>query len=180
MKDVTTNLHLYRECVRHIWNTHFLGPIAASSHKWGLRDEFDDVCCRLFGALVVEPLGLASASGGREILSPGRSAAPRILRWLRVVPTAPAGVPIMLNRDPLLDHGYWDHSLQRVSAADVDLRFVRWFDFDDLAFRDFRYYLVRIESAATHEVTGRAALIECEYTRVLLDQTAFGGSTVSG
>ena len=58
--------------------------------------------------------------------------------------------------------------------------FVRWFDFDDLAFRDFRYYLVRIESATTDDVTGRAALIECESTRVLLDESAFGGSTVPG
>jgi hypothetical protein len=176
MKDVTTQLQMYRECVRHVWNTHFLAPIASSSDKWTLRDEFDDVCCILFGALVVEPLGLAPASQARGILSGSRSATPRTLPWFRLVPNAAAGVPIMVNRDPTLDSGYWDYPLQRVAADDVDLRFVRWFDFDELAFRDFRYYLVRIDSARCDNVAGRAALIECDYVQVLFDQNAFGAS----
>lgn len=176
MRDVTTHLQMYRECVRHVWNTHFLAPIEASEDKWALRDEFDDACCTLFGALVVEPLGLAPASHARGILSASRSAAPRTLLWLRVVPNATAGVPLMVNRDPSLESGYWDHPLQQVAADDIDLRFVRWFDFDELTFRDFRYYLVRIDSARRDGVAGRAALIECDYARILLDQTAFDAS----
>ena len=64
--------------------------------------------------------------------------------------------------------------------ADVDLRFVHWFDFDELAFRDFRYYLVRVDSAAQDEIVGRAALIECEYCTVLLDENAFSDETLDG
>jgi hypothetical protein len=79
----------------------------------------------------------------------------------------------MINREPLECDGYWDHPLQRVTEADVDLRLVRWYDFDELGFRDFRYYLVRIDSAAREDIVGRAALIDCEYAHVLLDEGAF-------
>jgi hypothetical protein len=48
------------------------------------------------------------------------------------------------------------------------LRMVRWFDFDVLGFRDLRYYLVRIQGGPEPGVIGRAALIECEYTRVVV------------
>ena len=91
----------------------------------------------------------------------------------------PIGVPIMINRDLQQTDGYWDHPVRRVLPADVDLRFVRWFDFDELAFRDFRYYLVRVDSAAHPNVVGRAALIECEYCMVLLDESGLSdGSPV--
>jgi hypothetical protein len=76
----------------------------------------------------------------------------------------------MINREPLTCDGSWDHPLQRVAEGDVDLRFVRWFDFDELGFREFRYYLVRIDSAAREEIVGRAALIECEHASVVLDE----------
>jgi hypothetical protein len=49
---------------------------------------------------------------------------------------------------------------------------VSWFDFDDLDFRDFKYYQVRILSSRIEGVAGRAALVECEYARVLLDDAA--------
>jgi hypothetical protein len=35
----------------------------------------------------------------------------------------------------------------------VGLRFVRWFDFDEFGFRDLRYLLVRIASAANADVS---------------------------
>ena len=173
MKNVTPRLRSYRECARHLWNTYFLDPVAGSSDKWALRDQFDDVCAALFGALVVEPLGLAPVADAASILSPSRTRDPRVQRWLRVVPNAPAGVPIMINRDPLQSDGYWDHPLRRVTANEVDLRLVHWFDFDELAFRDFRYYLVRAVAASREDVVGRAALIECEYTDVMLDEGQF-------
>ena len=180
MKDVTTRLNSYRECIRHLWNTYFVDAAALASDKWAVRDEFDDACQMLFASLVVEPLGLAAASDARHMLSPSRSSDPQVLQWLHVVPKeTPAGIPTMINRDPRQSDGYWDHPIDRVVRADVDLRFVHWFDFDELSFRDFRYYLVRVDSAAHREIVGRAALIECEHCIVLLDDRTFGGGSLA-
>ena len=174
MKDVTARLGSYRECVRHLWNGYFLEAAATSSDKWALRDGFDDACSILFGSLVAEPLGVAAAHDGREILSRGRDPVARVIEWLHVVPkAAPAGVPIMINRDREKDSGYWDHPVRRVSATEVSLRFMRWYDFDELGFRDLKYLLVRVASASREDIVGRAALIECEYSDVFLDEEAF-------
>jgi hypothetical protein len=173
MNDVTHRLSSYRECVRHLWNMHYLALLPTSPDRWELRDQFDDVCCSLFGALVVEPLGLAPVADATRILSPERESSPQILRWLHVVPSADGGVPIMINRDPTAGSGYWDHPIDRVGPSDVDLRLVRWFDFDQLAFRDFKYYFARVESSRHDDLVGRAALIDCEYARVLLEEDAF-------
>lgn len=84
----------------------------------------------------------------------------------------------MVNRDPTQSDGYWDYPVERVRSTDANLRFVRWFDFDELAFRDFRYYLVRVETAVRGDIVGRAALIECEYCVVLLDESAFSAGSL--
>ena len=76
----------------------------------------------------------------------------------------------MINRDPAPDSGYWDYPVTRVKAPEADLRMVRLFDFDVLGFRDFRYYMVRIRSAIDSSLVGRAALIDCEYVTVHLDE----------
>lgn len=179
MKDVTARLGSYRECIRHIWNGHFLEAVASSSDKWTLRDEFDDACSILFGSLVVEPLGAAAAHDARELLSRSRDPVARVIDWLHVVPkTAPAGVPIMINRDQTKQSGYWDHPVRQVMATEVSLRFMRWFDFDELGFRDLKYLLVHVASASRDDIVGRAALIECEHSdvffneRVLLERTS--------
>ena len=169
MNDVTSRLTHHRECVRHLWNTEFTGLVATSPDEWDLCEAFDDICAALFDALVVEPLGLAPVSRALRVLRPGSTPLP----WLRVVPSLPAATPILINRDPTSDHGYWDHPPERVLPTDVELRFVRWFDFDVLGFRDFRYYLVRIVASPHPDLVGRAALIECEHTKVWLDETAF-------
>jgi hypothetical protein len=140
-----------------------------STEQWALRDGFDDACAVLFDWLVVDTLALNPSSSGARALAADRTSGAPSLSWLRVVPSAPAGIPIMINRDPTSDYGYWDHPTARVVDTDVDLRMVRWFDFDVLGFRDFRYYLVRVHSASDRGLVGRAALIECQYTRVLFD-----------
>jgi hypothetical protein len=172
MEDVTSRMNSFRECARHLWNVDFLPLVEEARDRWELRDGFDDVCSLLFASLVVGPLGLDFPLSISRALAPDRTSGAPSLPWLRVVPNGPAGVPIMINRDPVSDVGYWDHPLQRVSETDVDLRMVRWFDFDVLGFRDLRYYLVRIQGAAEPGVIGRAALIECEYTRVIVKAEA--------
>ena len=173
MQDVTGRFNSYRECVRHLWNMHFLAELKTCSDKWDLRDEFDNICSRLFAALVVGPLGLSGAADSRQFLGRTRELSGGGFPWLRVVPrTTPAGVPIMINRDQDKSDGYWDHPIRQVFPTDVTLSFVSLYDFDELAFRDFRYYRVRITSGVRNEIVGRAALIECEYASVLFDQSA--------
>ena len=174
MKDVTGRLNAHRECVRNLWNAHFLPLVETATEKWNLRDGFDSVEWMLFDVLVGEPLEIPWKSRVATIRRGHPSE--RTIPWLRVVPDAAAGVPIMINRDPLPDSGYWDYPLKRVSAADVDLRFVEWFDFDQLAFRDLKYCSVRVVASVHADVVGRAALMECEYVRFILDETALSAA----
>jgi hypothetical protein len=167
MKDATDVLQSYRECVRHLWNTNFMALIPTAEDRWNLQHLFDEAASVLFRALVVDRLGLGSESYAAHALRPTTP-----LTWLRVVPIGDHGVPIMINRDAAANSGYWDHPITRVSAEDVDLRFVNLFDFDALDFRDFKYYRVRVLSSRIEGVAGRAALMECEYARVLLDDAA--------
>ncbi len=168
MKNVTAHFQSYRECVRHLWNLHFLKAIETSPDKWTLRDTFDDVCSSLFAALVIEPLHLARADDSLRALSPSRSPDPIPMRAFHVVPNAPLGVPIHVNRAAPRT-GYWDHPPNRILPGEAELHFVRWFDFDQLDFRDFRYYEVQVATSSVHpEIVGRAALIECEYASIYL------------
>jgi hypothetical protein len=173
MRDVTDILQSYRECVRHLWNANYLNLLPNTQDQWGLRDNFDDACSILFGALVVDRIGLSSAHDAAHLLSPNRRPSPPPLAWLRVVPLADCRAPILINRDITADSGYWDHPVKRVSSQDVELRLVHWFDFDELNFRDFKYYLVRILSSRIEGLAGRAALIESDYARVVVDEEAF-------
>ena len=169
MQDVTLQLAGFRESLRHLWNTQVLGVLQTADDKWAVRDEFDDACSILFGILVAVPLNVARAENAGRLLAPNRSSGAAPLRWLRVVPNVPMGAPIMINRDTVTSSGYWDHPVDRVVAEEVDLRFVRWFDFDELSFRDFTNYQVRIVAARDAALVGRAAIIACEHVRVLLD-----------
>jgi hypothetical protein len=170
MQDVTDVLQSYRECMRHLWNANFLGLLSTATDRWNLRDLFDDAGSALFRALVVERLALGSRVSSDQMLSPSRRPSPAPLAWLSVVPGSEHGMPIMINRDATSDSGYWDHPITRVSPGDVDLRFVGWFDFDELDFRDFKYYQVRIISSRVDGLAGRSALMECEYARVFVDE----------
>lgn len=171
MRDVTPSFHAYREGVRHLWNMQFLSVMHTVPDKWMLHDIFNDVCASLFAALVLEPLRVAVADDALGALPPGRAAAPRPMLQFHVMPSGPRA-PIHINRD-LPRSGYWDHPPLMLLPGEADLRFVRWFDFDQLGFRDFRYYEVHIVSSSVYaDIPGRAALIDCEYSSVYLDDAA--------
>jgi hypothetical protein len=160
MEDVTNYFNEYRECVRHLWNTYFRS-VAEQINEWDVRDEFDDIARALFASLVLHPLGVNATE-----LTPASSAQPKALRAFRIVPRTEHGVPILINRD-LPRSGYWDHPLDLVRPTDVELHLLRFFDFDQIGHRDFKYYEVLIAASETHpEIVGRAALIECEYAKV--------------
>ena len=57
MNDVTDLFFVYRECVRHLWNTYFR-PLAEPTVNWDLRDEFDAIARGIFSSLVLRPLAV--------------------------------------------------------------------------------------------------------------------------
>jgi hypothetical protein len=166
MTDVTQLFSTYRECVRHLWNTYFR-PVAEPSQDWDLRDEFDTIARGIFSSLVLRAIGVFDGE-----LAPEYSAEPSALPGFRVVPAVEHGTPIFINRD-LPRSGYWDHPVSRVRPEEVELHLLRFFDFDELGYRDFRYFEVVIHASTKYpEIVGRSALIEVEHAKVLFDKAA--------
>lgn len=160
MEDVTSLFDDYRECVRHLWNTRFR-PLAEPTKDWDVRDEFDAIARRIFASLVLRPLNIFTLE-----LSRASEAEPTALPGFIVVPAHESGTPIHINRE-LPRGGYWDYPLERVLPEDLHLHFLRFFDFDQLGYRDFRYYEVKIHaSVAYRETVGRVALIEGNNAKV--------------
>jgi hypothetical protein len=56
--------------------------------------------------------------------------------------------------------GYWDDPLRSVDKGEIDLRFVQFFDWSELGFREFQFYRGRIVGSEKHpHLVGRDALI---------------------
>jgi hypothetical protein len=91
---------------------------------------------------------------------------------LIVRPSQESGVPIMINRDRPRS-GYWDHPKRRIAGDEAQLLLARFFDFDELTSRDFRYLEVFIASSDREpDIVGRWALLDFEYARVIVGQPA--------
>ena len=166
MNDVTDLFFVYRECVRHLWNTYFR-PLAEPTVNWDLRDEFDAIARGIFSSLVLRPLAVFDRELAAEY-----SANPAALPGFRVVPAVGHGTPMLINRD-LPRSGYWDHPVSRVLPDEVELQLLRFFDFDVLGYREYRYFEVIVAASTKYsDIIGRAALIEVEHARVLFHQPA--------
>ena len=170
MDDVTHLFSDYRECVRHLWNAYFR-PVAEPTQdwdvRWEVRDEFDAVARNIFSSLVLRPLHVFDSE-----LSPASSPEPSVLPKFRIVPSEEQGTPIFINRN-LPRSGYWDHPISRVRPREVELHLLRFFDFDELGYREFRFYEVLVGASSTYpDVIGRAALIEVANAKVLFTETA--------
>ena len=67
---------------------------------------------------------------------------------------------------------YWDHPIKIIKPGEMDLRFVDYFDFDVLQFREYRYCLVKIVASKINtDLVGRDALIECDHISIQFDET---------
>lgn len=164
--DITRSIANFREAARHLWNCHYL-PNLSQQNPWDVRDSFDRVSIELFNSLVLEPSGvngtqLAAASEGN----------PQPITGLRVHPSADSGVPILINRHRPRS-GYWDHPKSLLAAGEAELLLARFFDFDEIAYRDFRYLEVLIASSTSDpDIAGRWALLDFQYARVLVSEPA--------
>jgi hypothetical protein len=71
----------------------------------------------------------------------------------------------MINRS-IPPTGYWDHPIQQIKAEGTDIRLISFFDWDEIGFRDMRYFRVRIVTCPNKEIEGRDALIEADSCNV--------------
>ena len=149
MTDLTARMHSYRECVRHIWNTQFVG--SEPRPDWDLRDQFCDAALILFQALVLRGLDVDDS----ELLADYRSDQGPLM-FLRL--EVEAGSTILVNRTGA--GTYWDDPVTRIEAGDCELRFIQFFDWSELDFRDFAFYRARIVGSSRHpHLVGRDALL---------------------
>jgi hypothetical protein len=150
MTDITERIQGYRECVRHIWNTHFRAD-AERRNDWDLRDEFCDAALILFRALVLHGLDVAET----ELLADYR-AEQEPLAFLRLV--IQTSSQALINRTGA--SGYWDDPVTQLEKGDCELRFIQFFDWWVLGFRDYAFYRVRIVASPRYpHLVGRDALV---------------------
>lgn len=165
MKDITRLLNHYRECVRHLWNVYFLDE-EPSTVDWDLSDEYEEICEKLFSSLVLARIGRTESKKARAF---ERSLEP--LTFLRIIPLANNGVPIHINREKI-PSPYWDHPKTLIKPDEADMRFIDFFDFGTLGFREFEYCRVRIvASTANPDLVGHDALLQCNHVTILFDGT---------
>lgn len=167
MNDITQTMNVYRECTRNLWNIYFIENIT-QKNEWDISDEFDDICTLLFSSLVLLPNNCTSYKKSHNY-----EKSPQPLSCLRVIPTLEEGVPIQINRE-IMRTGYWDFPINIVKPEDVDLRFIDFFDFDLLGFRDFRFCSVRIIGSAIYpDIIGRDALLDSNNVKIFFDESSY-------
>ena len=149
----------FRLASRELFNSYFCFSDAAgkgstepprpvSGEEWDHKMRFSQLEKTLFEKMVCEPAKLNHVEYGdvqQEI----------------VVKLNSSLCPIMLNRE--IKSGYWDFPIRQV-ASDARLAFLKFFDWNVLAYRDNRYVLVQVVEWSSHpEVAGKQALIESQY-----------------
>jgi hypothetical protein len=132
-------------------------------NQWDFRDEYDDICVTLFSCLVLEPAGIFDYKMSPSYLDP-----PEPLLFLYVIPNAE--IPIMINREKMKHHGYWDYPVKYISSEEAKLCLIDFFDYDQLGFKDFRYCRVKIVASNNPDLVGRVALVEPEHVKFYLKE----------
>ena len=144
---VDDSISQFRLASRELFNTYFrIADPYNDDDGWAFAERFSQVESVLFDQLVAVQVSVPLGSYGAH--------QPDILVMLRGLDFA----PIMINRE--VDTGYWDHPIVEITK-DAQLSFVRFFDWDVLAVRDYQYVRVKIDAwSAYPEVIGKHALIE--------------------
>ena len=162
MRDITDLMQRHRECSRNIWNNYFL-PQAEVEDDWDLRNRFEDINVKLFSSIVLWPLEREDREPTPAYWQPLQP-----VSCIRIVPNNSCA--ILINRE--INSGYWDHPIEEVTAADIDMRFIHYFDWSNIGHRDFEYLQVLIVASVAHpELNGRHALVKPLNVRVFFDET---------
>jgi hypothetical protein len=166
--DITTSVANFREAARHLWNCHYL-PFLPED-PWDARDSFDEVIAHLFASIVLEPCDIIGTR-----LAPSCTGQPDVVKGLLVRPWPEQGALILINREAGRSSGYWDHPKKTIAAEEAELHFARFYDWEEIGYRDFRYVEVLIVSApADPSICGHWALLDFEYARVFANQSEPG------
>jgi len=152
--DVTDLFENYRECARHLRNTYFS---TRTSKDWDTVEDFDAVAKTLFSRLVLWRLGDDADHAVEE-------------NKLLIIPDADR-MPLMISREKH-GGGYWDHPIKHLAPGEARIVFRDYFDWDQHALIDFRYYRGLVLSSAKHpDIAEHEVLIETIYGRVLYEAT---------
>ena len=144
---ISDSMTQFRLAARELFNTFFRIDDPYNNDGWALEARFRPVESVLFDQMVGAPNSLPVDCYGTH------------QPYIRVVLVLDFA-PIMINRE--VDTGYWDHPLTEITK-DVELSFVRFFDWDILGVRDYRYVRVRIDAwPSRSEVVGKHALIDAQ------------------
>lgn len=155
MEEITHFMNRYRECVRVLWNNSL-----REDADYRTVDTYGQVKYRLFDEIVLAAIGKAGYA---------RSSADDPFPFLRVIPRGDR-TPIMINPPRVSDAWTWDHPLNRLRRDEADLRFMEYFDFEQMGYLDLQYYRTRIVSFPNHrDLEGCEALMEVQYAGVILD-----------
>jgi hypothetical protein len=143
-------MNRFRLASRELFNNYFRVDIPSSSDPWLVEERFSNVQDELFQMLVTEPASLSRIEYGE-------------LQTDVAVALQADSVPWLLNREK--DSGYWDAKPNEVTS-DARLKFISFFDWDQLSYRDNTYVKVLVIDWPTEpSVVGRNALIEAQYVR---------------
>lgn len=166
MKNVTQLFNNYRECVRNLWNIHFLKYKSVASNEWDFFDAYDDICSLLFVSLVLNRIDRETYKKASAYVS-----SPEPLLFFRVIPSVETGVPLNVSREKNNLH-YWDYPIDLIKPNEADMRFIDFYDFDLLEFREYQYCRVKIiDSNVYPDLVGHDALLGCNQVNIFFDDT---------
>lgn len=165
MKNVTGIFDHYRISARSVWNTAFWPD--PDLRDWDFVEEFQSIERILFDALVLAKLDKAF---------PADDIFRKPIPFIQVAPSSTSS-PIMIQCPrPEAPRGYWDDPVVRVAAGKVEMRFLEFFDWNQLDYRDLQYYDVWIAKFDEQpHLVGREALIEKQYVNVFLVEESAEG-----
>jgi hypothetical protein len=148
---ITDHIHSFREAARHLWNAYL-----REGSDWKTLENFEQICGLLFEEIVTNKIDVDYELN--NICSYAGEYAPEY----QVFADHTGKLSLMVNRE-LKASGYWDHPVTWIPPEiPNDLRLIEFFDFDQLGWRTFEYYRVRIITCESHpEIEGRDALIRC-------------------
>ena len=164
MKTECTELFIhYREIARLVWNLGFYAK--PELREWACERAYDEAMARLFEGMILRPLGY---EGHVELtFSPGKVVA------FSVVANS-SEVQLLVNKNPPGEPGrLWGNPIVTLGKESYHLKFIAFFDWYQLATRDFRLLEVLIERLdGRPELVGRHALIELTACSIWLSESS--------
>jgi hypothetical protein len=124
----------YRQALHYLWNMHFWAP--EPFREYASVRQFDRVKLPLFLSLVVDRLG-SDLEDPKQIFGSAFKVVPPVTRARSTIPS------LMIERPQA--KGVWELINGPFSGEQIKLSLIDFFDWQLLGWRDFRYYLVKID-----------------------------------